>query len=90
MRILVTGSTGKVGRHVVQSFLAKGDFVIGIDLARGVFDTPLETDPSVYMQADLLDAGAVYSCISRFTPDAVVHVAAIPDRAVVCGRLVAP
>lgn len=35
--------------------------------------------PETYFQADLLDAGAVYSCIARTKPDAVIHVAAIPD-----------
>lgn len=81
-RVLVTGSAGKVGRHVVLALRAKGVFVVGVDLVRGVFDTPLPgitAVPDVYIQADLQQPGDAYSCIARFRPDAVIHVAAIPD-----------
>ena len=79
MRVLITGVQGKVGKHVVQKFLQQGDEVIGLDVTRGIHDTPLSTDPTVYIQADLCDAGVMYSCISRYQPDVVVHIAAIPD-----------
>lgn len=80
MRVLVTGSQGKVGRHVVAAFLRAGDEVIGVDLGRGVFDCALPTDPTVYVQGDLAaDAALMYSTVSRFSPDVVVHTAAIPD-----------
>jgi nucleoside-diphosphate-sugar epimerase len=49
------------------------------DVARGVFDTPGASDPWNYQQADLCDAGEVFSMVARFQPDAVVHIAAIPD-----------
>jgi nucleoside-diphosphate-sugar epimerase len=80
--VLVTGCQGKVGRHVVAALEARGDVhVVGIDLQRGVYDTWSQGCgfPETYMQCDLLDAGAVYSCVARFSPCAVVHVAAIPD-----------
>jgi len=80
--ILVTGSQGKVGRHVVANLAARGVHVVGVDLARGVYDTwagPSSGWPETYIQADLLDAGAVFSTVARFAPAAVVHVAAIPD-----------
>jgi len=44
-----------------------------------VFDTPGQKDPWNYQQADLCDAGEVFSMVMRFKPDAVVHIAAIPD-----------
>ena len=53
--------------------------VVATDVARGVFDTPGATDPWNYQQADLTDAGEVFSMVARFQPDAVVHIAAIPD-----------
>ena len=48
---------------------------------RGVYDAPLANSgfPSTYIQADLEDAGAVFAIVARFKPDAIVHVAAIPD-----------
>lgn len=78
---LVTGCQGKVGRHVVKHCIAAGIEVVGVDLARGIYDAPEAGDPfpKVYIQADLQDAGAVYSTIARFKPDSVIHVAAIPD-----------
>jgi UDP-glucose 4-epimerase len=80
-RILVTGSQGKVGKHVVRKAKEQGHFTIGVDLARGEFDTYERNSPwpEKYIQCDLTDAGAIYSAISIFKPDAVIHVAAIPD-----------
>jgi len=79
--ILVTGCQGKVGRHVVRELESQGVHVVGIDLTRGVYDTwyPGCGFPETYIQCDLQDAGAVYSNLARFKPDAVIHVAAIPD-----------
>ena len=79
--VLVTGCQGKVGRHVAAAFKAHGWKVVGIDLARGIYDAPKENDPfpETYIQCDLADAGAVFSTVARFKPDAVCHVAAIPD-----------
>ena len=82
--VLVTGACGKVGAHVVRAL--RGDASISrvftTDLARGLFDTPSEAQPASaaeYWQADLTDAGAVYALVARSRPDAVIHVAAIPD-----------
>jgi nucleoside-diphosphate-sugar epimerase len=70
-RVIVTGANGKVGVRVVQSFKASGDGgkpweVVATDVGRGVFDTPGATDPWNYQQADLTDAGEVFSMIARF------------------------
>jgi nucleoside-diphosphate-sugar epimerase len=65
----------------VRAAKALGLDTVGIDLARGEYDT-YEHDgawPHTYWQCDLTDAGAVYSALATFKPDAVVHVAAIPD-----------
>lgn len=84
MRVLVTGAAGKVGKHVYAALLADPAVtaIFLTDLARGVYDTPLAGDvlsAAGYTQADLLDAGSVYSLIVSCKPDAVIHVAAIPD-----------
>jgi nucleoside-diphosphate-sugar epimerase len=78
-RVIVTGSQGKVGLRVVQAFNAQGWEVVATDVARGIFDTPNAADPWNYQQCNLTDAGEVFSMVMRFKPDAVVHIAAIPD-----------
>ena len=82
-RVLVTGARGKVGIRVVQAFHeANGNRpweVVATDMVRGVFDTPGSGDPWNYQQADLTDAGEVFSMVARFQPDCIVHIAAIPD-----------
>lgn len=75
--IVVTGCQGKVGKHVVRELEARPDIhVVGLDLVRGVYDTwaPGSGWPETYLQADLQDAGAVYSCVARFKPASVIHV----------------
>ena len=82
MRIILTGCQGKVGSTTAAHFTSAGHDVIGVDLARAVYDAPIPGDytfPSTYIQADLEDAGAVFALVARFKPDAIVHVAAIPD-----------
>ena len=37
--VLVTGSQGKVGRHVVKNLEARGIHVVGVDIVRGEYDT---------------------------------------------------
>ena len=70
--VIVTGCMGKVGVHVATALKAAGLHVVGIDLVRGVYDTPsaAEKYPETYIQCDLTDAGAVYSCVARFKPRA--------------------
>jgi UDP-glucose 4-epimerase len=82
MRILLTGCQGKVGSVTAAHLKAAGHDVVGVDLPRAVYDAPLPGGggfPDTYIQADLEDAGAVFALVARFKPDAVVHVAAIPD-----------
>lgn len=71
-RVLVTGSAGRLGRSVVTTLAAAGHEVIGVDSAPG---TPAEA--AAELPADLTDLGEAHSVITRFRPDAVVHLAAI-------------
>lgn len=61
--------------------MAAGHDVVGVDIVRGIYDAPAADDsfPPKYLQLDLCDAGSVYATVARFKPDAVVHIAAIPD-----------
>ncbi|ROQ38724.1 nucleoside-diphosphate-sugar epimerase [Frondihabitans sp. PhB188] len=76
MKVVITGSRGKVGRATVEAFVAAGHDVLGVDLVRPVFDAGVVV-PGRYVMADLTDAGAAYSVVAG--ADVVVHVAAIPQ-----------
>lgn len=84
-RILFTGGSGKVGRHVVPYLTARGHRVLNVDLVP--LDHPsvdnLAADITDYGQ--MLDAMTAYANFAEREPgtgaprfDAVVHFAAIP------------
>lgn len=76
MKVLVTGSHGKVGRAVVDALLAGGHEVTGCDVGRPEFDAG-SPGAARYYQAELTDAGSAYAAVRGH--EAVVHAAAIPE-----------
>jgi len=76
MKVVVTGSRGKVGRAATQALVDRGHDVLGVDLIRPTFDSG-EVIPGRYQMADLTDPGSAYAVVAG--ADAVVHVAAIPQ-----------
>ncbi len=76
MRVLVTGSAGKVGRAAVAALQGKGHEVRATDLIPPVFERPEDTDPE-YIQADMADPGDAFAVVHGM--DAVVHAAALPE-----------
>jgi nucleoside-diphosphate-sugar epimerase len=76
VKVVVTGSRGKVGRAATQAFADAGHDVLGVDLVRPVFDAGVVV-PGRYQMADLTDAGSAYAVVAG--ADAVVHIAAIPQ-----------
>jgi UDP-glucose 4-epimerase len=78
MRVLVTGSNGKVGRQLTRYLALRGHDVRACDLGRPTFDRVIEpSEPEDYWQVDMNDGGAVYAVVKGC--DAVVHTAAIPQ-----------
>jgi len=86
VRILVTGSRGKVGRAVVRVLQGAGHAVTGTDLGPPDWDRQPEGTPP-YLVADHTDAGQVYALVGGVTEgenaktgpyDAVVHCGALP------------
>jgi nucleoside-diphosphate-sugar epimerase len=73
VRILVTGSSGCIGRVAVGRLARAGHDVVGTDIT-----VPKRMPPGQagFVLADLTDAGDAYAVIRGF--DAVVHTAAIP------------
>jgi nucleoside-diphosphate-sugar epimerase len=84
-RVVVTGGSGKVGRHVIEFLLAQGHEVLNLDL----FNLPEPLSGRVHtLKVDLTDGAQVFSALtSHFhfgeplakvtsrVPDAVVHLA---------------
>jgi len=76
VKILVTGSRGKVGAATVTALADAGHEITACDLGAPVFERGLPGAPA-YVRADLTDAGDAFAVVRGH--DAVVHAAAIPD-----------
>lgn len=73
--ILVTGGAGYVGSHCVQELLRQGhDAVVLDNLEQGHRNSVLSDD---FVEADLLDYGALGNVFDKFPIDAVMHFAAL-------------
>ncbi|WP_285026256.1 NAD(P)-dependent oxidoreductase [Plantibacter sp. ME-Dv--P-122b] len=71
-RVLVTGSSGRLGRSVVQALVDAGSEVVAVDSATSPGSPAASTE-----RVDLTDIGSCYAVIAKHRPDAVVHLAAI-------------
>ena len=73
MRILITGSSGMLGRELCMQFARRHD-VIGLDIAESAISGMKD-----FIQADIADDKAVLRRISGVKPDMVIHCAAWTD-----------
>ncbi|MCI4327576.1 MAG: NAD(P)-dependent oxidoreductase [Thermoplasmata archaeon] len=71
MRVLVTGSSGLLGRPLCEAFRARGDVVDEFDLA----PRPDRTRPSSFRSRDIRDPNSLGAAVAQV--DGVVHLAAI-------------
>lgn len=74
MRVLVTGSGGRVGSYAVRELAGAGHEVVHVDRER-----PEKRLPGGFLLVDLTDAGEVYDAVAQARPDAVCHIAANPS-----------
>lgn len=74
MKVIVTGGSGKGGRHTVQELADAGHEVINLDRVR-----PTMNLPGRFIQLDLTDAGEVYDAFAQIGPEGVCHLAANPS-----------
>ena len=70
--VLITGGSGRVGRHVVREFEVHGYEVVNLDLK------PASRVKTI--QADVTDLNELLAVPGHF--DAIVHLAAIPELAI--------
>jgi UDP-glucose 4-epimerase len=77
MRIFVTGAAGQVGSHVVDSAIARGDEVVGIDnFATGREVHIALSSKYKFVKGSISDTELVDRLIGEFKPDVIVHTAA--------------
>ena len=74
--VVVTGSSGKLGKAAVTALRKAGHRVVGLDLT-------VPVDPARFVRCDCTDFGEVMGALSGIditggVPDAVVHLAGIP------------
>lgn len=73
-RVLITGMTGTVGRHVAAALLRAGHTVLGVSLDE---DCPLKDERLTYQKLDIADYSEVESFLARHSADTLVHLAAL-------------
>src|SRR5687768_16054426 len=75
MKVLVTGSSGFIGSHVVATLAAAGNEVIALDRAEPA------SKPGRFFICDILDFESLRKVFDETRPEAVVHLAARADLA---------
>jgi nucleoside-diphosphate-sugar epimerase len=72
MKLLVTGGSGFIGTHAVESFAKSGHLIANYSL-----DPPLKFEHRRYWRAgDILDLPGTFAALQQFQPDWVLHLAA--------------
>ena len=74
--IVVTGALGGAGRWIVDRLLTDGYDVVGLDQRLPADGGPAGAE---FFEVDLTDPGETAELVAAADPDAVVHLAAIPD-----------
>ena len=74
-KILVTGSAGFIGKHLMEKLGANDYDAFGLDIC-----TPNYMPPkTIFTECDLLNAKGLIRSVKEIAPDAVVHLAAQTD-----------
>ena len=71
MKVLVTGCTGFVGRHVLAALRSAGHEAVGSDVGSPAGGT------STYLPMDVRDPDSIASVLADMAPDAILHLGGI-------------
>ncbi len=71
MRILVTGASGFVGRHLIAELTGHEHQVIGLDIGKA----PAWLTPATFIPGNITDANAIDKIVADLKPDACIHLA---------------
>lgn len=71
MKVLITGSNGLLGQHLIPLFLQDGKYDV-IATGRGPNRFPLR-DKYTYEAVNLRDAGSVKQLVEKHQPDIIIH-----------------
>jgi GlcNAc-P-P-Und epimerase len=74
MKVLITGSSGLIGRWVAKQLKKEGHYTIGLDK-----NPSLASNIDEQIICDILDQPALIGEIHQFAPDALIHLAARID-----------
>lgn len=74
-KVLITGTTGFMGRHLVKLLRKEGYEILGLDK----LPPPPEEDIESHVMCDLLDLNKLKVIVSQFNPTMVIHLAARTD-----------
>jgi len=77
MRIMVTGGAGFVGKELVRSLKEDHEVLVADLLRYGTPDWLVEPQGFTFRRVDIREAAAIRSVVEDFTPEVVVHLAAI-------------
>ncbi len=75
MKVIVTGGTGMVGSHFMNSFKASGAEVYGIARNSASSRMAAVQDPSI-IRCDILERDALMKIFKKIQPDVIIHMAA--------------
>lgn len=74
MKVLITGSSGLIGRWVVKRLKSEGHQIVGLDR-----DPVAVPDVDEHICCDILDKPALLRAVQRVMPDVLIHLAARTD-----------
>jgi nucleoside-diphosphate-sugar epimerase len=75
-RIFITGAAGFIGSNLVKGLIERG-YTVGIIIRDSTSTTSLETSLGKIRlyRGDIRDGKCILSCITDFSPDAIIHLA---------------
>lgn len=84
MRILLTGGTGFIGRHVIDRLTVGGDEVVAVRRPRPSRDHPRDEQGVLWQDCALDDTATLRTLFRRTKPDVCLHLAWLTDTSSYC------